>query len=183
MSAQSSKSRLGPVDRLSQFISLFSGAACLVMGVHVVVDVLSRAIFNSPLGGTIDYVQYWWMPCIAFLAMAHTQALEQHLRVTILVDRLSPAVRRQVDIAAYLLSAVAIAALVFYGWIEAVGAWEVGEAALGTVVVPIWPLRFVAFIGLLVFFLQILVMLGRAIGRRSGGEAKTDEPSDAIGGL
>jgi TRAP-type transport system small permease protein len=142
------------IDRVSLAFVGIGALTCLVMAVHVALDVLGRYFLNRSIAGTLEYVTYWWMPVIVFLALGAAQLRGEHIRVTLVLDNLAPASRRVVDALVFIFCTVLAGALVWYSVVGAMQATEIKQAALGLAVVPIWRAKWIAAVGLLALALQ-----------------------------
>ena len=92
--------------------------------------------------------------------MAHTLMIGAHLRSTILLDRMSPSVKRWVEIVSCLMGVVIFALIVYSGWDQMIEAWRVGEfEGEEPVRVPTAPVRSLVLIGAALTSIQFLVML------------------------
>ncbi len=83
---------LGALDR---FVSYIENAFTFVAAVFIFImmfflsaEVLGRKLFNSPIPGAIDWVEVW-MGTFAFLGAAYCQRLGGHVRMEMLIGRLS----------------------------------------------------------------------------------------------
>ena len=74
--------------RLERVLALLSGLAVFSLLLLAVVSVLGRNLVNAPLPGYVDWIEQA-MPLIAFMAIAYTQRDGGHIRMDILVGRLS----------------------------------------------------------------------------------------------
>ncbi|MGB1208436.1 MAG: TRAP transporter small permease subunit [Paracoccaceae bacterium] len=74
-----------PVERA---MALWAGLAVFGLMVLAVVSVTGRNGFNSPLPGYVDWIMQA-MPLIAFLGISHVQRNGGHIRMDIVVGRLS----------------------------------------------------------------------------------------------
>jgi TRAP-type C4-dicarboxylate transport system permease small subunit len=85
--ARSGWLRLGGVA-LNAFRAI-STIVVFALMLHTLANVALRYVFNSPLGGTLEYVSYWYMPIVAFLGMILAKQARQIIEAPILFDRLS----------------------------------------------------------------------------------------------
>lgn len=131
-------------------------AVALLM-LHVVADVAGRYLFDTPVAGTLEAVAFWWMPAVAFLGLAVTQRVGQHIEVHVLTDRLPARFAQVLAVATLCLTMFVVAAIGWYGLEMALDKTAIREAALGAVHVPIWPARFLVPIGCAVFLCQLLI--------------------------
>ncbi len=125
----------------------------------ITVDVVGRAFFNSPLFGVPEIVKISIVGLV-WCMMAHTLKVDAHLRSTILLDRMPPALRRGVEILACVLGVVMFALIVYSGWDNMIDAWRIGEfEGEEPVRVPTYPIRSLVILGAALTSLQFLVML------------------------
>lgn len=150
---------------MSQAAGVLAGLVILVMMVHIVVDVICRVVFRSPLPGTLEYITYWWMPTLIFLSLGAAESARSHIRVTILVDKVSPGIGRTINTVAHAVTACTVGLILFYGVRGAMASAKIQQAALGTAVVPIWIPKIIMTVGLAVFFLQVFVSVWREISQ------------------
>lgn len=148
-------------------------AVALLM-LHVVADVTGRYLFNSPVAGTLEAVAFWWMPSVSFLGLAVTQRVGQHIEVHVLADRLPPRVAAALAVVTSCLTMVVVAAIGWYGLAMALDKTAIREAALGAVLVPIWPARFLVPLGCAVFLCQLLIDTAGHLTRLSRGGGDDD---------
>src|SRR3546814_6834334 len=86
--------------RLLAAMAVVAGLAMFVMMWLVGLNSLTRKLFNAPVVGTVEITEAL-MSFAIMLPMAYTQLKRGHIRVTLLVSRLTPAV-------AHILYAVAL---------------------------------------------------------------------------
>ncbi|QIX53880.1 TRAP transporter small permease subunit [Rhodococcus sp. DMU1] len=155
------------VNRLSQALMVVGAIACVVMMVHLMIDVAARTVFNSPLPGTLETTEYWWMTVLVLAGLGFAQMGDDNIRPTVLVDLLPPAWQRGAEVVATALLAVLAAGIMFYGWQAAVQSFELRQAALvADTSIPIWPGAFFVPVGAAVLMLQsVATMIQIAMGR------------------
>lgn len=127
--------------------------------VLITVDVTGRAFFDSPLFGVPEIVKISVVGLV-WCMMAHTLKVGAHLRSTILLDRMSPRLRKAVEILSCVLGVAMFALIVYSGWNNMIDAWQIGEfEGEEPVRVPTYPIRSLVIIGAALTSLQFLVML------------------------
>jgi TRAP-type transport system small permease protein len=151
------------VDRLSLALATVSGLVCLFMAILVALDVAGRTVLNLPITGTLEYVTYWLMPLMTFLALGAAQLRGEHLRVTLNTDNLATGARRITDGASFGFCAVVAGVLIYYAGLGAMESTQINQAALGLAVVPIWPAKWVMVLGLAVLLVQTVATVYRII--------------------
>lgn len=151
-------------DRVSRLLGYAAGVAVLAMMFHVTADVVARTVRGAPLGGTLEWTTWVWMPAIVFLALAGALAAGEHLRVTMLVEALTRLPRKIAEALTLLLLLGVVVLLDVGMWMAALESFKLQEADLGAgVEVSIWPMKFVAAFGLAMLGIQALSMLVHTI--------------------
>jgi len=115
------------------------------------------------VGGINDIVS-WLTAAAAFLAMAHAFKHGDFVRVTLLLEALSPARRRAFEVASLAIATLAIGYLAFWA---ARFTWEsrqFGDMAGGMVVIPIWIPQLAFVVGALLFWIAVIDELLIALG-------------------
>ncbi|GLZ11455.1 hypothetical protein Acsp04_16900 [Actinomadura sp. NBRC 104425] len=160
-------------------IEVAAVAVTFVMMLHITVNALLRSFADRPVPNTLEIVQYWYLPVVAFLGFVAAQHRGQHIAADLLFERLPQAGRRPV-LAVVLAACCALAAgFAWYGWQEALHAYEIKKTA-GVSEVPAWPTYFLvplAFAGLTAQFAAAAV---RAALRPVTGPATTDPDEAAV---
>ena len=76
--------------RLTDVFILIAGAGLFLMMLHVVMDVLARALFRVALPGTIEVVSSYYMVMVVFLPLAMVQRRHAHIMVSLFTEWMSP---------------------------------------------------------------------------------------------
>jgi TRAP-type C4-dicarboxylate transport system permease small subunit len=132
---------------ISTILAWIGGFALILMMLHIAADVVARYIFNAPLHGTVEIVSAYYMVAVVFLPLAMIERLNGHIVVELATQHLP---RRAQDVLigiVALASALYFAAFAWRTWGDALNKFAVGESALGTVQVTVWPTRFYLPIG------------------------------------
>jgi TRAP-type C4-dicarboxylate transport system permease small subunit len=142
--------------RMLRVIAQISAAATFVMMVLVVVNVLGRYLLNQPLTGTLEFTESL-LVLIIFLSLALTQYDGGHIRVTLLTRRLPKRAARALTAGCMLVGAAFFTWCAYAAWVFAAQAYSFNEQEWGEVVFPLWPMKFVVFIGIALLALQFLL--------------------------
>lgn len=133
----------------------------------ITADVCGRAFFNAPLVGVPEIVKVSVVG-IVWCMMAHTLRIGAHLKSTILLDRMSPVVKRAVELFGCLLGVVMFSLIVYSGWDQMIDAWRIGEfEGEMPVRVPTYPVRSLVILGAALTAIQFLVMVIENLRGRS----------------
>ncbi len=146
------------VDRLSR---LSVGLACVVLFIMlwmIVANVLMRVIWNSPLAFVEEYSAFMYVFMI-FLGFGWATRSDSHIYVSLVYDRVrSPRIRKATDVVTTFLSLIVVGAYLVYGLDVLRDSIVTHEQSVITYT-PFWIPKTAMCLGLLVFFLEVLVRL------------------------
>lgn len=149
------------IDRLSAFFLLLAGLAMGFLVATVAVDVIGRTLFNRPQPGALEMTAQWWMPMLTLLALGHAERKGEQIRVTMLLDSLTPRMRNAAEAVFALLAAALLVLLAWYSLQEALHGAQLRRTTASQPPVAIWPFAFVAVAGLTMLALQYLASAWR----------------------
>jgi TRAP-type C4-dicarboxylate transport system permease small subunit len=141
-------------------LAWIGGIMLIFMMLHIAADVIARYVFNAPLHGTVEIVSAYYMVAVVFLPLAMIERGNGHIVVELVSQRFP---RRVQDI---LIGVVALASALYFSafawqtWSDAIQKFAVGEQALGTVAITVWPTRFYLPVGC---GLIVLVLIHKAL--------------------
>lgn len=145
------------VDGLGYVLAIVAAVALVLLAANVLVDVIGRALFNTPLRGTLEMTTQWWMPILTLLAFAYTERRQEHIKVTILLDTLPPRLRQVIEGTFGLIATGLLVALCWHSLTEALESAGYKQATSSVPPVAIWPFKFVAVVGVGALALQSAV--------------------------
>ncbi len=130
------------------------GAACFV-GVEVMILYQLGGQFLPYIPRSADEFAGYLMGASAFLALAYTFVADEHIRVTLVIDRVAPATRRVLERLAITLAAALAAYLAWHVSKLAWQTWQLDERSSGLIALPMWiPQAAMAF-GAITLFLAV----------------------------
>lgn len=144
---------------LRRVTAVVGGVIVVVMMLYIVVNALSRTIFNHSLTASLEIVQFLLMPGLVTVGFVAATLANRHVTADLLYSRFPLAGRKWVVVTAFVLSALTLAVLVVYSWDYAVYAHERHFKA-GYTDVPSWPLYYFVPLSLGV---SALLMAGKAV--------------------
>jgi TRAP-type C4-dicarboxylate transport system permease small subunit len=147
--------------------------ALMAMMFLVVSDVTLRFLFDRPIIGSYELVQYL-MVVFIFLAFPFAQFSKAHINVTLVVDGLPGRARAAVDSFTYLICLAIFVLMVWGNWEQTLNVLDVGESS-SVLLIPKWPFQFVGVVGLGMLTVATLVDLLRSIGL-VGGKGRKEGP-------
>lgn len=131
----------------STLLAWIGGVGLILMMLHIAAEVVARYVFNSPLHGTVEIVSAYYMVAVVFLPLAMIERANGHIIVELLSQHFPRRIQAILIGVVALISALYFAAFTWQTWSDALVKYAVGEQALGTVAVTVWPTRFYLPIG------------------------------------
>ncbi|MCU9839701.1 TRAP transporter small permease [Ruegeria sp. WL0004] len=156
--------------RLERFLALLSGLAVFSLMVLAVVSVGGRNAFNTPLPGYVDWIEQA-MPLIAFMGIAYVQRDGTHIRMDLLVSRLSGRTLWLFELISVLLILLLMVLLVWGSWAHFLRAFDMSAPLWSRdssidIGLPLWPAKLLAPVAFSVLCLRLLIQVwgyGRAL--------------------
>ena len=162
------------------FNTVLAGAAAVVtigMMLHVTINALSRSFLSSPVHGTLEYTQFWYLPIIAFVGIVTAQRNKEHIEARLLFDHIPPRAQPFVQAGTDLLTLALAVALTYYTAEMAMESMEIGRTA-GVSGVTIWPATFAAPIAFALFAVWLAVDLVASLREAVTGPRSTATPPE-----
>jgi TRAP-type C4-dicarboxylate transport system permease small subunit len=158
--------------------ALYDGAgwlgALFLIGTLVFVLIgISGRLLHFHLPGTDAYAGYC-MAAAGFLALAHTLKRGEHIRVTLIVEHLSPARRRALEIAALAIAALLAGLFAFYSVRLSWQSWQFNDISTANDATPLWLPQLAMAAGTLTLFVAVVdEFVAELRGRRRKPAAET----------
>ena len=127
-------------------LTYLSAVIILLLMVYVLLEVLMRYAFNSPLPGHLEGAELL-LPMIVFFAISYTQARNGHVGMSLVVEALSIRLQRFINIFTLGLSILTCAVLAYFGAKQAYFAYEINDVTMTPPYWPIWPSASIVPIG------------------------------------
>lgn len=130
---------------------------------------VATGIVTRPLGlyvrGTDAYAGYTMAAC-GFLALAYTYKHGEHIRVSLVLDRLGARARTVAEWFALLVAAIVVGMLAWYSVRLAWFSWQFGDRSQGIDATPLWIPQLLLVVGATTFFIALIDdIVMRALGR------------------
>lgn len=145
------------MNRLLGRIYLWTAALAAVcfVGIEVLILYQLGGQFLPYIPRSADEFAGYCMAASAFLALAHTFNANEHIRVTLVVDRLGPRGRRALDLSAVTLGAAMAGFVAWYFVKLAWQSWQLDERSSGLIALPMWLPQAAMALGAVAFFLAV----------------------------
>jgi len=131
------------------------GAVCFV-GVEVMILYQLGGQFLPYIPRSADEFAGYFMGTSAFLALAYTFVAGEHIRVTVLIERVKPASRRVLERVAVTLATAMAAYLAYYIVKLAWQSWQFDERSSGLIALPMWIPQAAMAYGAVTFLLAVM---------------------------
>ena len=142
------------LDRLYD-AAAWLAAACLVGTLAMVLVAIAGRLLNFHLPGTDAYAGYAMAAC-GFLALAHTLKRGEHIRVTLIVERLTGRARRGIELWALGASALLAALFAWYSIRLVYQSWDFNDVSTATDATPLWIPQLTMAIGTTILFVALV---------------------------
>ncbi len=123
-------------------------------------DVICRGVWAKPIPGAVELSSYMLAVFILF-GVAYTHQVKGHVKVSMLVSRLSDRTGNVLDIITTLLSLFIISILVWQGWV--VGMEE--RAVSDMLRIPQLPFRLLVSVAGFFLWLELFIDLAESVGK------------------
>lgn len=143
---------------------LFLAAICMtIAAVAVVLQILGRLV--NVLVPSVPELAGFLLGTTIFLALAGTQRLGEHIRVTVLLERVNDRVHHALEIV-YRAAALPIVGMLtwYLAWL-AYDSWDFGDRSAGMIGIPYWIPQSVMAFGALLLTIRFLDELVQIVQR------------------
>lgn len=159
--------------RLLKGCGLIAGYTTFALMGLVIANAASRFLFNAPVSGAFEITESM-LTVLVFMSLALTQYEGGHIRVMLITQRLTPGLRRMARILAYAIGAIFFAWCANAAWGYAMASYAINEQQWGAVRYPLYPVKFVVFVGLALLAIQFAL----SVVREALGAADDEEVID-----
>ncbi|MCA1775675.1 MAG: TRAP transporter small permease [Loktanella sp.] len=143
--------------------------ACLVMLLmmsHITLDVGVRYFVNGNLVGTLEWVSFYHMVVLVFLAFGYVEYKNENIRVDLFAQMMPKPVQLGLYLFACMLGLIFFGMLFWQSLDDAIRATQRSEEAMSNFRFQIWPARWALPIGFGGALMAVVANLLRAVTRR-----------------
>lgn len=126
---------------LNRVLTTITAIAVIVMMLHIVVHALARSLFDAPIYGTNEIVEYWYLPVVALLGIPAAQLQKEHITVTMVTERARPTTASAFKVFACVLGAHVSIGFAWFGLMKALENMAIGSTADVSDIIT-WPVYF-----------------------------------------
>jgi TRAP-type C4-dicarboxylate transport system permease small subunit len=149
---------------------LLMGAIGMIVSMFLgVADVIGTQFFDRPVPGALEITEST-MVLIVFGALAYAQMQRAHIRVELLYGHVGPRAKSFMDAVTHTIVLTFFALLAWQGVGEARYSWEIREATMGTIRLPLYFARWLLVLGSVLLVVQLARDVISDLGRTWRGE-------------
>ncbi|WP_446424599.1 TRAP transporter small permease [Mailhella sp.] len=149
------------MGELLKKVNMFAAAACgyilAVLMVMLLLDIISRTA-GHPIIGVAELSTFVMLTTV-YLGMGDCERRFGHVKVEFLTDRLPPKWRKAFLVFSGILSSSMLVVCTYAMFINTIDSYVGDEAVAGLVAYPIWPVKSIMCVGILLYCLQALYNL------------------------
>jgi len=163
-SASASRQRPGTYIRFDGWLlkvenafNMVAAASILVLMLLAVLQIIGRNGFNLPVPGFIDITEQA-MAVFAFMGVAYCQRLGGHIRMELVLGKLSGRVLWVFELLGVVLIWLVVAALVYGSWFHFQRSWTIGDSSID-IGLPTWPSKLVVPVALSLLLARLTLQI------------------------
>jgi TRAP-type C4-dicarboxylate transport system permease small subunit len=166
-----------PIYRLTAFLAAL---ALVAIAAIILADVALRQ-FGGQIRSSDDFAVFA-LAATAFLGLGPTYRRNEHIRVGIIIDRLTGRPRRLLEIGVLAVASVLVAWGAWWAGRFVYDSWRFHEVSQGLVAVPLWIPQFAMALGMAVLLLALVedlvaMLRGRDASYLAQGAPDPDQPT------
>lgn len=147
----------GILGHVENAFNLFAAFSILALMLLAVVQVVGRLVFNTPIPGFIDITEQA-MAIFAFAGVAYCQRVGGHIRMEIVLGKLSGRTLYICEMIGVILIAFTVALLIWGSWFHFDRSWTIGDSTMD-IRLPTWPSKLMVPVALGLLFLRLLMQI------------------------
>lgn len=142
------------IDGINEFVGRAVSLVAVAFAVLIIFDVIMRYVFNEPTRWAFDVTKQlygFYFIMLGGYALRH----KAHVRVDLLIETLSPRVRRWVEILGYpIFFFPFVWVFMTKSYAFALRSWNQGEVTYGSVQLPVYPLKMAMAVAAVLLLIQ-----------------------------
>lgn len=135
------------IIKIEKILTAFSWIVTIAVTLMIVTDITMRFFFNHPLPATWEISEVC-MPAIVFMAFAYTLTMDQHVKMSLVKERVPPKVQVAFEVITNLISAALCGLITYWAWLRFRTSFASSEEILAAIYVPWWPGKLMMPIGM-----------------------------------
>ncbi len=153
------------IIKIEKILTAFSWIVTIAVTFMIVTDIALRFFFNHPLPATWEISEVC-MPAIVFMAFAYTLTMDQHVKMSLVKERVPPKVQVAFEVTTNLISAALCGLITYWAWLRFKTSFATSEEILAAIYVPWWPGKLMMPIGMGFLTLRYLMKFVNNLARQ-----------------
>lgn len=163
MSSEHQVQAKGPGALALRIFRIIASIGIVIMMLHILANVFTRYLFNSPLPNTLEYVSFWYLPIVSVLGFVLAKQANEFIDAPLIFDKLTWGNRRILVIMFSGMGLVVCSAYTYFTFVnEALHGLKV-QTTGGVSSLPIWPVFFLVPVIFAILAVIYLVDLIKAV--------------------
>ncbi|TYC51528.1 TRAP transporter small permease [Rhodobacterales bacterium] len=147
----------GWLSHVENAFNLIAAFSILTLMLLAVAQVIGRLLFNMPVPGFIDITEQA-MAIFAFAGVAYCQRVGGHIRMEIVLGRLSGRTLYVCEMVGVILIAFTVALLIWGSWYHFDRSWTIGDSTMD-IRLPTWPSKLVIPVALSLLLVRLIMQI------------------------
>ena len=143
--------------RVENAFNMVAAASILILMLLAVVQIIGRNGFNTPVPGFIDITEQA-MAVFAFMGVAYCQRLGGHIRMELVLGRMSGRTLWIFECVGVVLIWFVVAVLVYGSWFHFERSWVIGDSSID-IGLPTWPSKLVVPVALSLLLMRLTLQI------------------------
>lgn len=143
------------LHRLNNALAELSGWLVTAIMAFLLFDIVSR-FFSKPVQGVSEMAVFALVATV-YLGLSHCEENRSHIRVEFFIEKLSPGARKISDLFDYGIAILFMIIASYASYVNAIFSFDTGEAISGTTPLPVYPVKFIIFIGCIFYLFQLVI--------------------------
>ncbi len=165
-------------DMIDRIVVVIAVVALVTMMLMTTVSVIGRHFFAAPIPDDLVFSEML-MVFVVFLPFSAVQAAREHVFVTIFTEWMSNDTKVVMETIGVVVGLCIFTLVTCTVWTDFLDAYEVGAYVDGPLELPESPARFVAFFGLALFSIRLLIDAITSVGGLMRGSAVASQSEEA----
>jgi len=151
------------IHPLSNLLLIIATCTLLAMMFLTATDVALRYIFNSPIPGALEIVEYMMGILIPF-ALVYTARQRAHIGVDLIIEHLSERVRKKISAVTVFMTFVLFVLITWQGYYYIIEHYD-SKLTSAVLYIPVWPFIILFTIGMAALTLILLAEFLKSLSK------------------
>ncbi|ARD47960.1 hypothetical protein SporoP37_07250 [Sporosarcina sp. P37] len=145
------------LTRLDKLITYVSAATIFIMMMWIVMDVVLRSVFNSPITGTIEITGEYLLLIIVYLSISYAYKEGSHVSVDFIVEKFPKPLRSVLKVITNLLAITTFSLLGYANYLKGMDYFANDVRTTSLLHYPLAPALLIISIGVFLLVINLLL--------------------------